>query len=202
MSLAALILVFLVLQAAFRSWKLAAVGAVTLPAALAGGVFSAALAGDRVTIGTMVGFVAVFGLATRDVVALVHRAHDREDLDGEEFGRPLMWRAAGDRFAPTFTSLVAILALFVGILLTGGGAGREIIHPMAVVVVGGLVTSAIVSLALAPVLYLRFGSRPPRATNASTSSSTSPISSNPHPPPHPVPSRRSGTTFTRLEIMR
>ena len=63
-----------------------------------------------------------------------------------QFGRALVLRAARDRFAPTFTSLVAVGAVFMGLVVAGGGAGREIVHPMAVVVVGGIVTSAIVSL--------------------------------------------------------
>ena len=159
-SVAVLVGVFLILQAAFSSWRLAAVGMVTLPAALVGGVLSTVVFDDSLTIGSVVGFVAVFGLATRHLIALVRRAHDREDLDGEEFGRALVLRAARDRFAPTFTSLVAVGAVFMGLVVAGGGAGREIVHPMAVVVVGGIVTSAIVSLFLAPVLYLRFGARP------------------------------------------
>ena len=159
-SLAVLMGVFLILQAAFNSWRLAAMGMVTLPAALVGGVVSTVVFDHSVTIGSLVGFVAVFGLATRHLIALVRRAHDREDLDGEQFGRALVLHAARDRFAPTFTSLVAVGAVFMGLVVAGGGAGREIVHPMAVVVVGGIVTSAIVSLLLAPVLYLRFGARP------------------------------------------
>ena len=93
-SLAVLMGVFLILQAAFNSWRLAAMGMVTLPAALVGGVLSTVVFDDSVTIGSLVGFVAVFGLATRHLIALVRRAHDREDLDGEEFGRALVLRAA------------------------------------------------------------------------------------------------------------
>ena len=158
-SLAVLVGVFLILQAAFNSWRLAAVGMLTLPAALVGGILSNVAFDDSVTIGSVVGLVAVFGLATRHLIALVRRAHDREDLDGEEFGRALVLRSAQDRFAPTFTSLAAVGAVFMGLVAAGGGAGREIVHPMAVVVVGGIVTSAIVSLLLSPVLYLRFGAR-------------------------------------------
>ena len=106
--------IFLLLQAAFSSWRLAAVGMVTLPAALAGGVLAAVVFDDSVTIGTVVGFVAVFGLATRQrhrpgsPRATTSRTSMVRSSDARSCAAP-----RGTGFAPTFTSLVAVGAVFM-----------------------------------------------------------------------------------------
>jgi Cu/Ag efflux pump CusA len=131
---------------------------VALPGALAGGVIAAAIDGDQVTIGTFAGFLVVFAIAARHSVVLARLSHSLED-GGETFGPDLVRQTARDRLAPTITSAVANLAVFVPLLFFGGRAGLEVVHPMAVVVVGGLVTSTALTLLVVPALYLRFGLR-------------------------------------------
>ena len=151
--------IFLVLQSAFGSWRLAAVVMVALPGALAGGVVAAIIRGNEVSIGTMVGFLVVFGLAVRNSISFVHRCHQLEDADNDTSSAALVVCVARERLAPTLTSAAAIGFMLVPLLFFGGQAGQEIIHPMVVVVIGGLLTSTLFSLAVVPSLYGRFGAR-------------------------------------------
>jgi Cu/Ag efflux pump CusA len=121
-------------------------------------VLTAVIDGDKVTIGTFAGFLVVFALAARHSLVLVRRSHELED-GGETFGPELVRHVARERLAPTFTSAVAMLALFVPLLFFGGRAGFEVVHPMAAVVVGGVITSTALTLLVVPSLYLRFGRR-------------------------------------------
>ena len=156
---ASLLGIFLLLQAAAGSWRMAYVLVLALPAALTGGVLAAVIDGDLVSIGTIVGFFAVLGLAARHCVLFVHRCHDLEDEgDGETRG-DIVRRAVHERLAPTLTATLTTAALLLPLLFFGGQAGHEIVHPMAAVILGGLVTSAAINLFVVPALYQRFGSR-------------------------------------------
>lgn len=157
LSFAAAVGILLLLQAAFGSWRLASAMFLALPAALTGAALAALIDGDLASIGSLVGFLAVFGLAARNGVVLVRHAQDLEDQQGEAFGPELVRRAARDRMAPTLTTAAAAGAIFVPLLLSGDRAGMEIVGPMGAVIVGGLVTSTLVSLFVVPALYLRFG---------------------------------------------
>jgi Cu/Ag efflux pump CusA len=151
--------VFLLLQAAFSSWRLASVVALALPAALAGGAVAALVDGDDVTIGTIAGFLGVFALAVRHTLLFVRRCRDLEDVDGVPFGPEVVRRASDARFGPTVTSVVATGLAVLPLLFFGGDAGHEIVHPMVVVLLGGLITSTALVLFVLPTVYLRFGSR-------------------------------------------
>jgi Cu/Ag efflux pump CusA len=157
--IAAAIAVLLVLQAAFRSWLLAFTVAVALVAALAGGVVAALIDGNLVTIGSIMAFLAVFGLAARQSLMFVERA---QELRGEGDGTidaELVRRTLHERLAPTVLTAVTVGLVFLPFLFIGGAAGGEIVGAMAAVVVGGLVSTLAVSLVVVPALYLRFGSR-------------------------------------------
>jgi CzcA family heavy metal efflux pump len=157
-ALAAAIGCFLVLQAGFGSWRLAAVVFAALPAALLGGLLAAALDGSVVSMGTLVGLLAVLGIAARHTLLLVARCRLLED-DGEPFGPGVVRVAALERLVPVLTTTVAVGLALAPLVAFGTRAGHELVHPMAVVVLGGLVTSAALNLFAMPSLYLRFGSR-------------------------------------------
>jgi Cu/Ag efflux pump CusA len=156
--IAAAIVIFLLLQAAFRSWRLAAVGLVTLPVALVGGEFAGVIDGGAFSLGSLVGLLAVLGIATRNSVALVMRLHGLRAHGGEAFGPALVRRGAQDRLAPILVTASATALALLPFVVLGTRAGFELVHPMAVVILGGLVTSTLLSLFLMPVLYARFGS--------------------------------------------
>ena len=154
------LLVLLLLQASFKSWRAALLVFLTLPMALVGGVIAAWIAGGIVSLGTLVGFFTVFGIAARNGILLVNHCQHLEQEEGETFGPALVVRGARERLAPILmTSLATGLAL-VPLVVLGERPGHEIEHPLAVVILGGLVTSTLLNLLVVPSLYLRFGHRP------------------------------------------
>jgi len=148
----------LLLHADFRSAKLVALVFISLPFALVGGVAAAFLAGGVLSLGSLVGFVTVLGIAARNGIMLVSHYRHLEVEEGMPFGRDLLLRGAEERLAPILmTALTTALAL-LPIALGGNKPGQEIEHPMAVVIIGGLVTSTALNLFLMPALYKLFGS--------------------------------------------
>jgi Cu/Ag efflux pump CusA len=156
-AIASLIAVFLLLQAAFRSWPLGVVAFLLLPVALTGGVFAALIAGGDLELGSLLGFLAVFGLAARHAVLLVRHFQDLERYEGEAFGVALVARGARERLGATLTSTVALALVALVFVVMGSRTGLEVISPMAVVILGGLVTTTLVTLFVLPTLYVRYG---------------------------------------------
>jgi CzcA family heavy metal efflux pump len=151
------VLILLLLQASFRRWRLAVLTFLTLPMALVGGVLAAWIGGGIISLGALVGFFTVFGIAARNGILLVNHWQHLEHDEGMEFGPALVLRGARERLSPILmTSLATGLAL-VPLIVLGERPGHEIEHPLAVVVVGGLVTSTLLNLFVLPSLYLRFG---------------------------------------------
>jgi len=155
-AVAALIAVFLLLQAAFASWRLALLAFLAVPMALSGGAVAALIDGGDVTLGSVAGFVAVMGLAVRIVVVLI-RHYQQLQREGGEFGADLVVRGTRERLVPILTTVLASAAALIPFVVSGGSAGFEIVGPMAAVILGGLVTTALLSLVVIPAVYLRFG---------------------------------------------
>ena len=153
----AVIGIFLLLQAAFRSWRLAALTLLTWPAALAGGVLAALGGGGTLSLGSLAGFLAVAGIAARNGVTLIGHLQRLEEADGEPFGLGLVVRGSRERLAPILMTALGTGLMFVPFALSGNLPGFEIVYPMALVVLGGLVTSTLVHLFVVPSLYGRFG---------------------------------------------
>lgn len=166
------LLILLLLQASFRHWRLAILTFLTLPMALVGGVLAAWLAGGIISLGSLVGFFTVFGIAARNGILLINHCQYLEEHEGMPFGRELVLRGARERLTPILmTSLATGLAL-VPLVVLGTRPGHEIEHPLAVVILGGLFTSTLLSLFVLPSLYLRFGHR--RGGAAATPSASVP----------------------------
>ncbi|HEY8201152.1 MAG TPA: efflux RND transporter permease subunit [Actinomycetota bacterium] len=155
-SVAAAIGLLLLLQAAFGSWRLASLVFLTLPAALVGGVFGVLAGGGVVTIGSFVGFLAVLAVSARHSILLVRRLLQLE-RDGEPLGPVLVARGTRERLGPVLVTLAATALGLLPFVAAGSIPGTEVVRPAAVVVVSGLLTSALVTLVLVPALYLRFG---------------------------------------------
>lgn len=149
--------ILLVLHVDFGSTRLVALVALTIPFALIGGVASVFLTGAVLSLGSLVGFVTVLGIAARNGIMLVSHYRHLEHDEAVPFGTELAIRGAEERLAPILmTALVTGLAL-VPIITGGDRSGHEIEHPMAVVILGGLVTSTVLNLFLLPAIYLRYG---------------------------------------------
>jgi len=153
----ALALILLLLQASLGSWRPTLLVFLTLPFALVGGVIATWATGGILSIGSLVGFFTVFGIAARNGILLINHAQHLEREEGEPFGVDLVIRAARERLAPILmTSLATGLAL-VPLVVLGARPGHEIEYPLAIVILGGLFTSTLLNLFLTPALYLRFG---------------------------------------------
>ncbi len=155
-SVAALIGIFLLLQAAFTSWRVALLVFAALPVTLVGGAIAAVLTGGDITLGSAAGLVAVLGLAARGSVLLI-RHYQQRQRDGETFGAELVTKGTRDRLVPILTTAVASVAVLIPFAASRGSAGFEIVGPMAIVLLGGLITTTLVTLVVIPAMYLRFG---------------------------------------------
>ena len=148
-----LIGIVLILYSDFQSTRIALLLTLSLPFALVGAVWSAFLSGGVLSLGSLVGFVTVIGIAARNGIMLVSHYRHLEREEGVPFSRELILRGSEERLAPILmTALTTALAL-LPIIVGGNQPGYEIEHPMAVVIVGGLFTSTVLNLVLAPVLF-------------------------------------------------
>lgn len=159
---AALIGIFLLLQACLRSWRLALIAFLALPASIAGGVLAALLGGGVISLGSLVGFLAVLGIAARNGVLLISHYQALEAQQGLPFDHALVLRGARERLLPILTSSVAIIVALLPILAFGQIPGLEIVQPTAIVIIGGLVASTLYSLFIMPSLYLGIGAKAQR----------------------------------------
>jgi Cu/Ag efflux pump CusA len=131
--------------------------ALTLPFALIGGVLAAWLGGGVLSLGSLVGFVTVLGIAARNGILLVSHYRHLECEEGRTFGLETVLQGSEERLLPILmTAATAALAL-LPLVLKGDVPGNEIERPMALVILGGLVTSTLLNLFLVPALYARFG---------------------------------------------
>ena len=149
----------LLLQAAYRSWSLAFFVLLTLPMALAGGMLAAYLGGGVLTLGSLVGLMIVLGIAVRNNAVMTTHLENLETREGQTFGRDLVLAGASNRVVPILTTALATAAALLPFIFLGDVAGHEIARPIAIVVLGGLVTSTLLNLFVLPALYLRFGAR-------------------------------------------
>jgi Cu/Ag efflux pump CusA len=156
----ALIGVVAVLLITFRSGRSVGLILASAPFALVGGVVAVAFTGASLSLGSLVGFVTLFGVAARNAILLVSHLDHLVLVEGEVWSLGAIARATRERVTPILmTALVTALGV-LPLAIQTGQAGREIQGPMAIVILGGLVTSTIASLVVLPILIWRFG-RPP-----------------------------------------
>jgi Cu/Ag efflux pump CusA len=149
--------IFLLLQVCFGSWRLATLAFLTLPSALVGGLLAVFMSVGVISLGALVGFLTVFGIAARNSILLIDHCQHLERYEGETFGPGLVLRGARERLAPILMTAITTGAALLPLVVVGEIPGHEIEYPMAVVILGGLVTSTLLNLFVVPSLYLRFG---------------------------------------------
>jgi Cu/Ag efflux pump CusA len=159
--------IILLLHMDFQSWRLTAIVAFTIPFALIGGVLAAALQGGALSLGSFVGFVTVLGIAARNGIMLVSHFRHLELEEGEAFSTAMVLRGAEERLIPILMTALATGLALVPLVIAGNKPGHEIEYPLAVVIVGGLVTSTLLNLFLLPPIYARFGRVRINASSAS-----------------------------------
>ena len=145
------------LSLAFGSLRDAALIMVNLPLALIGGIAGVYVSGGVLSVASLIGFITVFGIATRNGIMLVSHIRHLQEQEGVTDFRTAVFRGAMERLSPILmTALAAGLAL-VPLALSGEKPGNEIQTPMAIVILGGLLTSMFLNMVVVPALYLRFG---------------------------------------------
>ncbi|MEO6445326.1 MAG: efflux RND transporter permease subunit [Gemmatimonadaceae bacterium] len=156
LGLLALAGILLVLYADFGSVRTTGLVVASLPLALIGGVAAAIISGGVLSLGSLVGFVTVIGIAARNGIMLVSHFRHLEAHEGEPFGRALVLRGASERLVPILmTASVTALAL-LPLVIGGNRPGHEIEYPMAVIILGGLVSSTALNLFVMPGFYLSY----------------------------------------------
>jgi CzcA family heavy metal efflux pump len=158
-SAGAAILIFLLLQASFRSWRLATLSFLTLPIALVGGVLAAYLGSRVITLGSLVGFLTVFGIVARNGIMLISHCQHLERFEGVPFGPELVIRGAKERLVPIMMTVLTTGLALIPLVVAGSIPGQEIEHPMAIVILGGLITATLLNLFVVPALYLGLAKR-------------------------------------------
>jgi CzcA family heavy metal efflux pump len=149
--------VLLVLQAALGSFRLALLAFAVLPLALTGGALGALADGGALSLGSLIGFVGVLGIVAQNSILLIKHLQHLERDEREPFGPQLVQRGAQEQLGPVLVAALATGLALLPFVVLGTIPGYELLHPLAVVVLGGLVTSTLISLFVLPALYVRFG---------------------------------------------
>ena len=160
LALVSLTLIFLVLYSRYRSTTLALIIMGNIPLALVGGVVALWVSGQTLSVASLVGFITLAGISTRNgILKISHYLHLVRD-EGESFSREMIVRGSLERLTPVLmTALVAAFAL-LPLLLASDAPGKEILHPVAVVIFGGLISSTLLDTLLTPVMFYRWGEKP------------------------------------------
>lgn len=160
LALGSLALIYLVLYSRYRSHRLALAIMANIPLALIGSVAAMWIGGLTLSVASMVGFITLTGIATRNGILKVSHYINLCRFEGEPFGIPMLVRGSLERLTPVLmTALVAAFAL-VPLLVSADAPGKEILHPVAVVIFGGLLSSTLLDAVLTPVIVWRFGREP------------------------------------------
>ncbi len=152
LGLLVLIAIFIILAFAFKSFRIATIIMINLPLALIGGILAIAISGEVVSIASVIGFITLFGLSTRNSILLVNRFTDISKENPNLEINEVIKQGALDRLTPILmTALTAAFAMLPLALFPG--AGREIEHPLAIVILGGLFSATALTLLAIPVAY-------------------------------------------------
>jgi HME family heavy-metal exporter len=160
LSLLSLLMIFTILYSRYRSAALALIIMCTIPLALIGSVAALWISGLPLSVASMIGFITLAGIAARNGILKISRYLNLALHEGMPFGRELVVRGSLDRLTPvSMTALAAAVAL-LPLLIDPATPGKEILHPVAVTIFGGLISATLLDAVLTPVLFLMFGRKP------------------------------------------
>ncbi len=141
----------------FRSWRLVLLVMLSFVFAFVGGMIGAWVGGGAISLGSLVGFITVFGIAVRNGIMLVSHYRHLEEKEGMTFGTELAICGAEERLAPILMTVLTTGLALVPLIIAGNKPGHEIEYPMALVILGGLISSMVMNLFFMPALYHAFG---------------------------------------------
>ncbi len=151
--------IFVVLFSRYKSPVLALIIMGNVPLALIGSVIALWLAGQPLSVASMVGFITLAGISARNGILKVSHYINLVLLEGERFGREMIVRGSLERLTPVLmTALAAGLAL-IPLMIGADAPGKEILHPVAITIFGGLISSTLLDTILTPILFLRYGEK-------------------------------------------
>ncbi len=160
LALVSLTMIFLVLYSRYRSAVLTAIIMGNIPLALVGSVIALWISGQPLSVAALVGFITLTGIATRNGILKISHYINLCAFEGEKFNDAMIVRGSLERLTPVLmTALVAAFAL-VPLLLSADAPGKEVLHPVAVVIFGGLVSSTLLDTLLTPVMFRLWGEKP------------------------------------------
>jgi HME family heavy-metal exporter len=152
-------LIFAVLFSRYRSAVLTFIIMGSVPLALIGSVAALWLAGQPLSVASMIGFITLTGIATRNGILKVSHYINLARDEGVPFGRELVIRGSLERLTPVLMTALAAGVALLPLLIDAATPGKEILHPVAVTIFGGLISATLLDALLTPVLFLRFGQR-------------------------------------------
>ena len=162
--LAALVLIFLLFQSAFRSWRLAMLAMAMIPAASVGALLGTLFTGGNLTLGVLTGALAVLGTSCRALLVSIGHVLHMQRREGVEFGPDLLVEGTRQRILPMLALVLGCAALLLPAAVAASATGFEILRPAAIAFLGGLVTTMVMTLFVAPVIQLALGSEAERDT--------------------------------------
>ena len=159
LALFSLVGIFLVLYSHFKSSRLTFQIMLNVPLALIGSVVAVMLTGGTFSVATLVGFITLTGIASRNGIMMISHYIHLVEHEGEVFGKEMIIRGSLERLVPVLmTALVAALAL-IPLTLDSQAAGKEILYPVATVILGGLISSTLLDIIVTPVVFYAFGEK-------------------------------------------
>lgn len=159
LSIASFAGIFLVLFSHFRSWRIVLQVMLNIPLALVGSVIAVLLTGGTFSVATLVGFITLAGIASRNGIMMISHYIHLIKHEGEKFDRKMIIRGSLERLVPVLmTALVAALAL-IPLTLDAQASGKEILYPVATVILGGLISSTLLDMIVTPVVFSVFGKK-------------------------------------------
>ena len=155
-----LLMIFVVLYSRYKSAALATIVMGNIPLALIGSVAALALAGQPLSVASMIGFITLAGISARNGILKISHYVNLALHEGETFGRQLIVRGSQERLVPVLMTALSAGFALIPLLIAADEPGREILHPVAVTIFGGLVTSTLLDTVLTPLLFAMFGRKP------------------------------------------
>jgi HME family heavy-metal exporter len=160
LSLVSLSLIFAILYSRYRSALFAAIIMGSVPLALIGSVIALWWAGQPLSVASMIGFITLTGIATRNGILKISHYINLAIHEQMPFGRDLVIRGSLERLTPVLMTALSAGVALVPLMIDADAPGKEILYPVAITIFGGLITATALDTALTPVLFLTFGRKP------------------------------------------
>jgi HME family heavy-metal exporter len=160
LSIVSFSLIFAILYSRYRSVALALIIMGSVPLALIGSVAALMLAGQPLSVASMIGFITLTGIAARNGILKISHTINLSLHEGVPWGPELVMRGSLERLTPVLMTALAAAVALVPLLIDAATPGNEILHPVAVTIFGGLISATLLDAFVTPVLFLKFGRKP------------------------------------------